>query len=147
MASEVLGLHLGLLVRGEVLGVKALPLVSTASTATTTSTSNTTAPSSPSHSGGAQLLQAAVRLQLLSLGLLTGDVGAHGVVVRWTNLTLPSVNHSSSTSRSCSSSTLLLLLLLLLQYIVAVHLLLQEALQYGAPAASSSSAHAVVAVG
>lgn len=125
MATEVLRLHFGFFIRREVLRVWTRPMdTSNTSTAASSSTyspqtsSPSTAPTSSSYSGRAQLLEAVVRLQLLSLGLLSGNVRGHGVIIRY-RIT------------SSSSPSLLLLLLMLMQHIIPVHLLLQEALQDG----------------
>lgn len=84
---------------------------------------------------------AVVRLQLLTLRLLPGDMGGHGVIVGQTPLSLTGVA-SSSAPWPAACSPALLLLLLLLEYVISVHLLLQEALQDGAAAASSAVAAA-----
>lgn len=101
MSAEVLRLHFGLIVAGQVVRVGGR--VGSSSSAATAHA----APSAACHSPPTQLLKSRVGLQLLALGLLACDVWANGEVVRGNR-----------------TSTLLLLLLLLLQDIVAVHLLL-----------------------
>lgn len=134
MATEVLRLHLGLVISGQVFWILHLPT----DTATTKWPGASTATAS-SCRAWAELLHATINLQLLALRLLSRNVWDHRVLVSW-----------AARPRVSTYWTLLLLLLLqgkVISTLAIAHLLLQEPLQNRVPTTTAVASRSVLGNG